>query len=391
MKSTSGEHYIALDHIRALAALLVFSWHFTHGPNGFPVPFSGSPGWGPLVLFDEGHVGVALFMTLSGYLFAKLLDGKHIVFRWFLWNRFLRLMPLLFLVIVLIAAQEAISANSFGVGFRYLLEARKGFIDPVWPNGGWSITVELHFYLLLPLLLFLLSKSPKWLLLLLLVAVLGRWAYYLLNGQVQTKSYGTIYGRIDQFTLGILAYYARARLIGRHILLIVIIACFVTVYWWFAENGGYYLLPSYPSTSPIWIILPTLEGACFAAVIAWYEGSFKHRPSPISAFFARIGEYSYSIYLLHFFFVFAMAAWIHEHAVDLSNYYVAWAISLVAFLLMVPIGYVSMRFIEAPFLRLRRAYTRPNSAHPEPRRGEVKGTDDDGLGGQTADGAGAVR
>jgi len=29
-----------------------------------------------MALLDEGHTGVALFMTLSGYLFAKLLDGK---------------------------------------------------------------------------------------------------------------------------------------------------------------------------------------------------------------------------------------------------------------------------------------------------------------------------
>jgi len=30
-------------------------------------------------------------MTLSGYLFAKLLDGKRIKYGSFLWNRFLRL------------------------------------------------------------------------------------------------------------------------------------------------------------------------------------------------------------------------------------------------------------------------------------------------------------
>lgn len=101
MKSSSGSHFVALDHVRAIAALLVFLWHFVHGPIGYPVPFSGAPVWGPLVLSDEGHVGVALFMTLSGYLFAKLLDARHILFFRFLMNRALRLFPLMFFVLAI--------------------------------------------------------------------------------------------------------------------------------------------------------------------------------------------------------------------------------------------------------------------------------------------------
>src|SRR5262245_13547807 len=99
MKSSSGAHFIALDHIRALAAFFVVAWHFTHTRNGFPVPFSYVPAVFPLAILDEGHTGVALFMTLSGYLFAKLLDGKSIDYRAFIWNRALRLLPLLLVVI----------------------------------------------------------------------------------------------------------------------------------------------------------------------------------------------------------------------------------------------------------------------------------------------------
>ena len=77
MKSSTGQYFIALDHIRAVAALLVFIWHFSHAASGYPVPFEFTPSFFPLAIFDEGHTGVALFMTLSGYLFAKLLDGKR--------------------------------------------------------------------------------------------------------------------------------------------------------------------------------------------------------------------------------------------------------------------------------------------------------------------------
>src|SRR5271169_6463136 len=101
MRSSSGTHFIALDHVRALAAFMVFAWHFTHGLGGYPIPFDYVPALFPFSLLDEGHTGVALFMTLSGYLFAKLLDGKSINYLAFLWNRVLRLFPLLLVVILI--------------------------------------------------------------------------------------------------------------------------------------------------------------------------------------------------------------------------------------------------------------------------------------------------
>jgi len=105
-------------------------------------------------------------------------------------------------------------------------------------------------------------------------------------------------------------------------------------------------------------VLPTLEGLAFSALIAWYDGSFLHQDGPLSNLFATLGEYSYSIYLLHFYFVFTVAQWIHANVLDLSNFYVALPVSLLAFIAMIPIGYLSMRFVERPFLRLRRRYTK---------------------------------
>ncbi len=356
MKSTSGEHYVALDHVRAIAAMLVFVWHFIHGQQGSPVAFEGSPVWGPWVLFDEGHVGVALFMTLSGYLFAKLLDGKRVIYHLFFWNRLLRLMPLLLLVIAINALGEALASGSPQAALGYLRSIPGGLVFPTWPNGGWSITVELHFYLLLPLLLLLVRRWHQGLWLLLALAILFRTGYHAWTGEVQSLAYSTIFGRIDQFVLGIIAFHGRAHLIGRHARAAGIAAAFITLYWWFDKSGGFYLQPTYPSPSALWIVLPTFEGLAFAALIAWYDGSFLHREGPLSNLLAILGEYSYSIYLLHFYFVFAVAQWIHVNVLDLSNFYVALPVSLLAFVAMIPISYLSMRFVERPFLGLRRRY-----------------------------------
>ena len=352
MKSTSGDHYLALDHVRAIAVFLVFVWHFMHGETS-PVPLEGAPMWSPLVLFDEGHVGVALFMTLSGYLFAKLLNGRHIIYHLFLWNRLLRLMPLLLLVMGINAFVVAVNRGTPDAAYSYLMSMPRGLVFPTWPNGGWSITVELHFYLLLPLFLFFLRHWYKGLWMVLAIAVLLRTGYHAWAGEVQSVSYSTIFGRIDQFVLGILAFHGRANIAGRHVRAFVIAASFITLYWWFDKNGGFFLQPAYPSPSPspLWIVLPTCEGFASAALIAWYDGSFPHKSSRLSRWFAVIGEYSYSIYLLHFYLVFAVARWIHTHVVDISNFYLA-----LAFAAMIPISYLSMRFIERPFLKLRRRY-----------------------------------
>lgn len=98
MRSSTGQHFIALDHLRALAAFLVVAWHFLHFSDGTPVTFEGAPAAFPLALANEGHIGVALFMVLSGYLFAKLLDGKAIDYPTFFWNRFIHLAPMKLIV-----------------------------------------------------------------------------------------------------------------------------------------------------------------------------------------------------------------------------------------------------------------------------------------------------
>ena len=353
MHSSSGEHYIALDHVRALAAFMVFAWHFTHYSVGYPVPFEYVPSVFPLALFDEGHTGVALFMTLSGYLFAKLLSGKKISFSSFIWNRALRLLPLLAVVLGLVAIERLMNGDSLAA---YAISIVRGALYPTLPNGGWSITTEFHFYLVLPLLLLLLRRSPM-LPVILIAAVMVMRVYILARkGQIQSLSYWTIVGRIDQFVLGILAFHFRSWVTRRHLAVAAIGTLFMTFWWWFDEIGGFYQMPSYPSPSRLWVVIPTIEGLAYGAVIAWYDTSFHHKPGLTSRCVARFGEYSYSIYLLHVFVVFGMARVVNEHIMDISNFYVALAWAVLAFGTMIVPGYLSFRFIESPFLKRRRKY-----------------------------------
>lgn len=346
-------HFIALDHVRALAAFLVFAWHFTHGANGFPIPFEYVPTLFPLSLIDEGHTGVALFLTLSGYLFAKLIGGNSIDYKAFLWNRALRLLPLLVLVILIIGIRKFIAGRNM---YYYANSIAAGVLFPTLPNGGWSITVEVHCYVVLPLLLWMLRKSKLLPLLIICAAVALRWLIYHEKGGVQFLAYWTIVGRIDQFVFGMLMYHCRTYVAHRHLLAVGVLVGFAVFYWYFDMLGGFYQKPYSPAFRPLWIIFPTVEGIAYAVGIAWYESSFSHAGTGVSRFIGRIGEYSYSIYLLHFFVVFRAASFVHERIMNISNFYLACLWAAVCFILMIPTGYLSFRFIEAPFLALRKRY-----------------------------------
>ena len=330
---------------------MVFAWHFIH-INGNHL---SSPSIIPLPLLTEGHTGVALFMTLSGYLFAKLLDGKEIDYLSFIWNRALRLLPLLTLVVLIVGVRDYFGEGQY---LAFLKRILSGLIKPGLPNGGWSITVEFHFYLILPLLLYFSNRSKYALFGFVFCAVAIRYLLYLEFGEVQKLAYNTIIGRVDQFILGIAAYQFRNLLRNRHLLAGGVFLGFSVFYWYFESLGGFYKYPSYPSPSPIWVFMTTIEGLVYGILISWYDNSFRHSTGRISKFVALIGTYSYSIYLLHFFFYRQLSAIIDRYVFDLSNVYYALLFAPLAFLMMVPLGYLSYCFIESPFLKYRTRYIR---------------------------------
>ena len=332
---------------------MVFSWHFLHSTNGYPVSFAFTPAVFPLALLDEGHTGVALFMTLSGYLFAKLLDGKTVDYAAFLRNRFLRLFPLLFLVVLTVGIQKALQGES---PLSYAWSVAEGAIFPTLPNGGWSVTVECHYYLVLPLIMWIKSRSDKFLYFFVVSSIIFRTIIWIGDGDTQFLAYYTICGRIDQFIFGMIAYTFRSHIINRHFYVVSVLIIFCGIYCCFDFAGGYWNLSLSSASRLYWILLPTAEGLAYSVFIAWYDGSFNHSLKGVSWFVGRIGMYSYSIYLLHFFVVFRLAQFIHEKIMNISNFYIACFWSIVSFLMMLGAGHLSFRLIEMPFLKFRRSY-----------------------------------
>ncbi|MBW2436761.1 MAG: acyltransferase [Deltaproteobacteria bacterium] len=187
-----NERLHGLDHLRATAIALVLLFHY--------IFYYGVPGW--LNAFSSfGWSGVDLFFVLSGYLIADKLFREfdiqgRVDFGGFYLNRFLRIIPAYLAVVALYFAfpnlQEGRGLQPL---WRFLTFTQNISID-LHRNTfshAWSLCVEEHFYLLLPILLYLIfsrEKLPKTIYLFIAVAVSGLIIRYAIWNAFVAPAYG---------------------------------------------------------------------------------------------------------------------------------------------------------------------------------------------------------
>lgn len=167
--------YPALDGLRAVAITLVFMDHFGGGSHGGTL----------LVWFNRirvfGAAGVSLFFVLSGFLITGILydtrnDGHF--FKTFYIRRSLRIFPIFYLVLTISAVLTPLLHFSLQWGHvSFLFYLGNFFANSNWSlyeltspthpllsiNLGhfWSLFVEEQFYLLWPVVIFLVGNRKK--------------------------------------------------------------------------------------------------------------------------------------------------------------------------------------------------------------------------------------
>ncbi|NNK84943.1 MAG: acyltransferase [Desulfobacterales bacterium] len=157
--NSNNERLHGLDHLRAVAIVLVLLYHYKL--------YYAVPQW--LDAFSSfGWSGVDLFFVLSGYLIAdKLFRGLdtqgRIDFKGFYLNRFLRIIPA-YIAVVALYFSFPILQEGRGLQplWKFLTFTQNISIDMVRNtfSHAWSLCVEEHFYLLLPILLhFIFSRK----------------------------------------------------------------------------------------------------------------------------------------------------------------------------------------------------------------------------------------
>ena len=320
---------LSLDVLRGVAVALVLLCHFPYF----------------YYLGRLGGAGVTLFFVLSGYLISGLLFQEYqqtgtIRIGRFLMRRGLKIWPsaYVYLGVVTVFMLQVRGprpwrslALSAAFLTNYCSENCAGIVGHTW-----SLAVEEHFYLALPFILLLLMRTKKlhWipgLCIFLIVACCS--LRYFDHG---AGAYEKTHCRIDSLFLGVTLGYLRhvrsswfSRIASPWNLIPA--ACFVTTW----------TSPSYPFNATIALFLVP---AGFAIIVAWaveHEGAAQANRIWLKPL-ARLGAYSYSIYLWQQ----AFASVIHGTRPTFWEF---------AFLSTgsIMIGIVMAKCVEIPVLRLR--------------------------------------
>lgn len=156
-------HVPELDGVRGIAVLLVILVHFGDYVPTQRIAIADLLRAG----FDFGWVGVDLFFVLSGFLITGILldaKGSPNYFRSFYMRRVLRILPLYYLSVACFFwffRPANVPASEQVWYWTYLANWRIAY-DPdsvVALSHFWSLAIEEQFYLVWPLLVFLVSES----------------------------------------------------------------------------------------------------------------------------------------------------------------------------------------------------------------------------------------
>ena len=357
MQSLNLPYNPRIDQLRWLAATIVFLFHFSLEYRGLGGSVPAAP-WAALV--TEGHTGVGLFFTLSGFLFMQIaLAQQAIVYGAFVRNRVLRILPL-FLTIFLVAT--SIGRDTFQPqDLLYLLATNLGHAPTsgtVITGAAWTISLEFLFYMVFPFLArFTMERGARYLLQLLVLMACFKLAAYTVNDNSTLMYFCTFVGRFDQFLIGMLAavlYLRHGAGLRCHAPWLLVVAALLV----FCDTGAMHRLAPFGATpkSTFWIFWSMVESAGWALfILAWV--AFRPRlPGSVERMLNHGGKVSFSFYLLHMGLLHVLAqrvgtvhptgrGWLDVALMLALSYGATWALAT-----------LSYHTIEAPFLQMRRRY-----------------------------------
>ena len=280
-----------LQILRGIAVLIVFFYHLK------------------VIGFENGYLGVDLFFVLSGYFMAKLTE-KSTVLEFYI-RRLQRLFPaylmtilITTLIVILIAIPsdtnqriDKLLFDIFGLSNIAFWYANSYFdVSTFKPLLNlWSLGVELQFYLVVPFLFPLLRKR----LILTLTVILVSLTIAMLIFTISPKtSFFMMPFRVWEFLFGALVVWYPIRILSSfwRTLLSNLILCFLlaTMFFYPQKNDSLSFIYGHPGLATVCVVFFT------GIVISLSMDNIIFFKGLLGRMLSKIGDYSYSIYLVHF-------------------------------------------------------------------------------------------
>jgi peptidoglycan/LPS O-acetylase OafA/YrhL len=347
-------HMPELDTIRGLAILGVLFYHGFYWSRDLRLYSPWQRHF--FTLMAPGQFGVNLFFVLSGFLITGiLLDSRNRpdYYRRFYFRRALRILPAYYLTLFLLVIFKLTSFGFLLMSLAYSSNMSALFGIALSYPVLWSLAVEEHFYLMWPMATKRISTTKLlWILgAILVLCPISRFLYYGRPG------YGYFtWNHLDGLALGaIVAILVRRRDWNRKQMLRLSILMMTLAILLALTGFPFGILTRRTAIGEALQYVPW--NLAFAALLGLFlligSGSWKQLVAP--PFVVFFGKISYGLYLYHLM-VFIAYDWMSRRInsrFSLTLWERTWSRMVIASSVAVIVAYLSQRYFEAPFLRLK--------------------------------------
>ncbi|TDX00072.1 acyltransferase family protein [Dinghuibacter silviterrae] len=335
-----------IDCLRGVAILMVIMVHTAQSVS--------QPNPHILLLAGYGRIGVQLFFLLSAYTLCLSMTKRHDGITIFYIRRYFRIAPIYYLGILLYFLLSRYSGlpvlRGFGsytcfttVANVFLLHGASPVAVNAAVPGGWSIGTEVLFYLMFPFIFMIYSKIKHKIFYLLIPILFFLVAYVTsrlhFRSQPEEEDYYFYYiiNQLPVFSTGISFFFAKSwfQRINPKLFLPIFFVLFILSF-----------LLSVKLTSRI-AVFPFVAAISFIFLVLAFENiSWLN-----SKILARIGQLSYSIYIIHFIFAWSFASYLNS-VFHLSALISLLAIFFIVTALSIAVATFTQRFVENPGIDL---------------------------------------
>lgn len=338
--------YDYLDSMRGLATLLVVLGHV--GNMIGDLAYKYFPTYLQEFVYN-GHLGVQMFFIVSAFTLLMSYDnrkGEVQATKKFFIRRFFRIAPMYYLAIAFTALQM-IDFNF--ANFDWATFHKKAFVtnvlfinalSPTTINnfviGGWSISVEFMFYLMLPFICAKIKSLNGFVTFTLLTLLLSSLLLFLLRGTaVDGNEFLRYYffNHLPVFGLGMTAYWinkeGHSAGLKPKVLLLLLVTIFI------------YCFVELPYAIPYSLVY-------FVLLLTQSRKAYRIFNNKV---LVAIGKVSFSIYLVHFAVMYLMYRWnFVKYFTEINSVFSAYSNFILLFIVLTTISYfiswITYKYVE---------------------------------------------